>query len=172
MGDKWNYSFSWIFHLPGNDLIFGPDCPLPRALLKKYPCSNRVWKLTMLQKNLSSDHAPENLRSDHAPSKNEYGRVPPKCEKWPQLLAKHGYFLSKALGSGQTGPKIKSLPGGWKFKKMNTSIHWRETVIFIFWWSTVASHIVWSMVASQIFLENGQFSNFVGTWIFFDQSSW
>ena len=91
------------FHPPGNDLIFGPDCPQPRALLKK---------ILMFQQNLKKDHAPQHLRSDHAPSKNEYGRVPPKCEKWPQLLAKHGYFLSKALGSGQSGPKIKSLPGG------------------------------------------------------------
>jgi hypothetical protein len=34
-----------------------------------------------------------------------------------------------------------------------------------------ASQIFWSMVASQIFLEHGNFSNFVGTWVFFEQSS-
>jgi hypothetical protein len=37
-------------------------------------------------------------------------------------------------------------------------------------WSMVAS--LWSMVASQIFLEHGHFSNFVGTWVFFEQISW
>ena len=51
--------------------------------------------MTMLQKNLKSDHAPENLRSDHAPnnvrsdhapSKNKYDRFPPKCDKWNMVI--------------------------------------------------------------------------------------
>ena len=47
-------------HPPGNDLIFGPTCPQPRALLKKnsnvptkfekWPCSRKIWEATMLQK--------------------------------------------------------------------------------------------------------------------------
>ena len=74
------------FHPPGNDLVFGPNCPLPRAILKKYPCSNKIWKMTMLQKNLRSDHTPNNVRSDHAPSKNKYDRFPPKCDKWNMVI--------------------------------------------------------------------------------------
>ena len=51
--------------------------------------------MTMLQKNLRSDHAPENLRSDHAPnnvrsdhapSKNKYDRFPPTCDKWNMVI--------------------------------------------------------------------------------------
>ena len=51
--------------------------------------------MTMLQKNLRSDHAPENLRSDHAPknvrsdhapSKNRYDRFPPQCDKWNMVI--------------------------------------------------------------------------------------
>ena len=90
-----------------------------------------------------------------------------------QILLEHGYFLSKALGSGQSGPKIKSLPGGWKFKKMNTSIYcrflepnkrvppwfeksvWRNTIIFVFWWS---------MVPSQIFDGAWSLLKFCGAW--------
>ena len=40
------------FHPPGNDLIFGPTCPQPRALLKK---------ILMFQQNLKNDHAPEKI---------------------------------------------------------------------------------------------------------------
>ena len=51
--------------------------------------------MTMLQKNLRSDHAPENLRSDHvpknvrsdhAPSKNRYDRFPPQFDKWNMVI--------------------------------------------------------------------------------------
>ena len=42
-----------------------------------------------------------------------------------QILLEHGCFLIKALGSRQSGPKTKSLLGGWKFKKMNASIYGR-----------------------------------------------
>ena len=84
---QWMEVFIFLnFHPPGYDLIFGPDCPLPRTLIKKYPCSNKIWKLTMLQKNLRSDHAPNNVRSDHAPSKNKYDRFPPKCDKWNMVI--------------------------------------------------------------------------------------
>ena len=45
------------FHLPGNDLIFGPAT---KSFAQKIP---------MFQQNLKNDHAPQNLRRDHAPSK-------------------------------------------------------------------------------------------------------
>ena len=66
---KWKHSFSWIFTHPVMTWFSGPLVRNQELCSKKFSCSNKIWKMTMLQKNLRSDHAPENLRSDHAPSK-------------------------------------------------------------------------------------------------------
>ena len=104
---QWMEVFIFLnFHPPGNDLIFGPVCPLPRALLKKYPCFAKSW----------------------------------------------GHFSH----FGGTRP-YSFFDGAWSLLK--------------FLWSMVASQIFrWSMVASQIFVEHGRFSNFGGTWSFFEKT--
>ena len=114
---QWMEVFIFLnFHPPGNDLIFGPVCPLPRALLKKYPCFAKSWG-----------------HFSHFGGTRPYSffdgawSLLKCCGAWSffKFCWNMRIFLSKALGCGQSGPKIKSLPGGWKFKKMNTSIYCR-----------------------------------------------
>ena len=78
IGDKWKYSFSWIFTHPVMAWFLGPLVPNQELCSKKFSCSNKIWKMTMLQKN---------LRSNYAPSKNKYDRAPPKI--WQM---EHGHF--------------------------------------------------------------------------------
>ena len=92
-------------------LNFGPNCPL---------------KIPMFQQNLKNDHAPFAIflvehghiyfLMEHGRFSNflEHGRFSNFSGAWSffKFCWNMRIFLSIALGSGQSGPKIKSLPGG------------------------------------------------------------
>ena len=50
MGDKWNYSFSWIFTYGPATKSFAQKIPMFQQNLKNDHAPEKIWEATMLQK--------------------------------------------------------------------------------------------------------------------------
>ena len=82
--DKWPQNLVEHGHISNfGGTLFETHLSAIKSFLKNYPCSTKIWKMTVFH---------QNLRSDHAPSKNKNDRAPPKCDKWPQILVEHLIF--------------------------------------------------------------------------------
>ena len=143
-GGAWSFLFfdGHFSNFGGTGLIFEKALDCGQVGLKK--CSTKIWEMTMFHQilrpfvtfwwntvififwwSMVASHIFWSMVASQIFL--EHGRFSNFSGAWSffKFCWNMRIFLSKALGWGQVGPKTKSLPGGWKFKKMNTSIYRR-----------------------------------------------